>query len=156
MKLADLPGIEFVDADAEHVKAALFADYISITGRTLAQGDPVRLFLLVLAEAFIRLLNNQNYVGKQNLLRYATGDNLDHSGLLIVFFTTSASELPSFDASKKTSIGTCWLVATANGLEPRLPICTSPEASARTMLAPLSNLRQSTVAPLSLAKVLSA
>jgi hypothetical protein len=33
-------------------------------------------------------------------------------------------------------------------LEPILPICTSPEARARTTLAPLSNFRQSTVAPL--------
>lgn len=86
MKLVDLPDIEFVDADAEHVKAALFADYISITGRTLAQGDPVRLFLLVVAEAFIRLLNNQNYVGKQNLLKYASGGNLDNLG---TFFGTT-------------------------------------------------------------------
>ncbi|VGP14661.1 L-seryl-tRNA(Sec) selenium transferase [Klebsiella quasipneumoniae subsp. similipneumoniae] len=48
------------------------------------------------------------------------------------------------------------LAATASGLEPILPICTSPEARARTTLAPLSNFRQSTVAPLVLAKVLSA
>lgn len=38
----------------------------------------------------------------------------------------------------------------------QLPICTSPEANARTIAAPLSNLRQSTFAPLALAKVLSA
>lgn len=80
MKLADLPDIDFVDADAEKVKAAIFNDYTSITGRTLAQGDPVRLFLLVVAEAIIRLMNNQNYVGKQNLLKYAAGDNLDALG----------------------------------------------------------------------------
>lgn len=99
MKLADLPGIEFVDADAEHVKAALFADYISITGRTLAQGDPVRLFLLVVAEAFIRLLNNQNYVGKQNLLRYAIGDNLDHLGAL-----TGTTRIPASAATTTIKI----------------------------------------------------
>ena len=68
----------------------------------------------------------------------------------------SGELLPSFEASRNTSIGTCWLAATANGLEPILPICTSPEARARTTLAPLSNFRQSTVAPLVLAKVLSA
>ena len=49
------------------------------------------------------------------------------SGLLIVFFTTSASELPSFDASKKTSIGTCWLAATANGLEKDGKVLTDSE-----------------------------
>lgn len=99
MKLTDLPDIEFVDANAEHVKAALFADYISITGRTLAQGDPVRLFLLVVAEAFIRLLNNQNYVGKQNLLRYATGDNLDHLGAL-----TGTTRIPASAATTTIKI----------------------------------------------------
>ena len=77
-------------------------------------------------------------------------------GPLMLFFTTSASELPSWDASKKASIGSCCVAATASGLEPILPICTSPDASARSTPAPLSNLRQSTVAPLSLAKVLSA
>ena len=80
MKLTSLPDIEFVDADAEKVKAAVFNDYTTITGRSLAQGDPVRLFLLVVSEAIIRLLNNQNYIGKQNLLKYATGDNLDQLG----------------------------------------------------------------------------
>lgn len=82
MKLADLPDIEFVDTDAEKIKAALFSDYTSITGRTLAQGDPVRLFLLVVAEAIVRLVNNQNYIGKQNLLKYASGGNLDNLGAL--------------------------------------------------------------------------
>lgn len=80
MKLVDLPDIEFVDADAEQIKAAVFSDYTSITGRTLAQGDPVRLFLLVVSEAIVRLVNNQNYIGKQNLLKYATGGNLDNLG----------------------------------------------------------------------------
>lgn len=80
MKLTDLPDIEFVDGDAEKIKAAVFNDYTSITGRTLAQGDPVRLFLLVVSEAIVRLVNNQNYIGKQNLLKYATGGNLDNLG----------------------------------------------------------------------------
>lgn len=99
MKLADLPDIEFVDGDAEKIKAAVFNDYTSITGRTLAQGDPVRLFLLVVAEAFIRLLNNQNYVGKQNLLRYAIGDNLDHLGAL-----TGTSRIPASAATTTIKI----------------------------------------------------
>ena len=77
-------------------------------------------------------------------------------GLLISFFTTSASELPSWEAIRNTSIGSFWLAATANGLEPMLPIWTSPEANARSTLDPLSNLRQSTVAPDCLAKLFSA
>ncbi len=38
------------------------------------------------------------------------------SGLVMFFFTTSASELPSCEARRKTSIGTCWLAATVSGL----------------------------------------
>lgn len=80
MKLSDLPDIEFANADEETVKAAVLAEYTEITGRTLATGDPTRLFLLVIAELIIRLLNKMNYTGKQNLLKYATGDNLDELG----------------------------------------------------------------------------
>ena len=80
MKLSDLPDIEFANADEETVKAAVLAEYTEITGRTLATGDPTRLFMLVIAELIIRLLNKMNYTGKQNLLKYATGDNLDELG----------------------------------------------------------------------------
>ena len=36
MKLTSLPDIEFVDADAEKVKAAVFSDYTAITGRVIS------------------------------------------------------------------------------------------------------------------------
>ena len=54
--------------------------YTTITGRTLGEGDPVTLFLNVISEIIIRLLNDANYAAKQNLLAYAEGDNLDHVG----------------------------------------------------------------------------
>ena len=77
MKLTDIPDIEFVDIDAEKVKTSLFAAYTTITGRTLGQADPIRLFILFVAEAIIRLLNVINNTGKQNLVKYATGGYLD-------------------------------------------------------------------------------
>ena len=77
MKLADIPDIDFVDVDAQEIENAFFDSYQNITGRTLAQGDPVRLFLLFQADVIIRLLNKINFTAKQNLLKYATGDNLD-------------------------------------------------------------------------------
>lgn len=77
MKLTDIPDIEFVDIDAEKVEASLFAAYTSITGRTLGQADPIRLFILFVAEAIIRLLNVINNTGKQNLVKYATSGYLD-------------------------------------------------------------------------------
>ena len=78
MKLADLPDIDFVDIDAETIEMALFSAYTSITGRTLGQADPIRLFILFVADVIIRLLNKINDTGKQNLLKYSNGDNLDN------------------------------------------------------------------------------
>ena len=82
-KLDNLADIVFVDADADEVESYVIGRYESITGRTLAKGDPVRLFLLTIAALIVLLLNKINETGKQNLLRYATGDNLDHLGALV-------------------------------------------------------------------------
>ena len=45
-KLKSLPEIVFVDADAAKVESYILSEYEKITGRSLAKGDPVRLFLL--------------------------------------------------------------------------------------------------------------
>ena len=78
MEWNSLPEIVFVDADKNKVEEAVLGEYESITGRTLARGDPVRLFLLTIAN--IIMMNAINETGKQNLLRYAKEDNLDHLG----------------------------------------------------------------------------
>lgn len=78
MKLADLPDIDFVEVDSNEIQEAVFEAYTNITGRTLAKGDPIRLFLLFEIDVIIRLLNKINYTGKQNLLKYSEGDNLDN------------------------------------------------------------------------------
>lgn len=82
-KLDNLADIVFVDAGADEVESYVIGRYEAITGRTLAKGDPVRLFLLTIAALIVLLLNKINETGKQNLLRYATGDNLDHLGALV-------------------------------------------------------------------------
>lgn len=82
-KLDNLADIVFVDADADEVESYVIGRYETITGRTLAKGDPVRLFLLTITALIVLLLNKINETGKQNLLRYATGDNLDHLGALV-------------------------------------------------------------------------
>jgi hypothetical protein len=48
------------------------------SGRTLKQADPIRLFILFIADIIIRLLNKINDTGKQNLYKYSRGDNLDN------------------------------------------------------------------------------
>lgn len=81
--LTNLPDVNFVDIDAATIEAEIINEYESITGRTLQRGDPVRLFLLTIANIIILLLNRLNETGKQNLLRYADGNNLDHLGALL-------------------------------------------------------------------------
>lgn len=83
MSLSDINDIEFVSYDKAEVISNMLALYSEITGRTLAQGDPVRLFIYTIAEIVIQQLAYINYTGKQNLLKYATGDNLDHLGALV-------------------------------------------------------------------------
>ncbi|MOA30418.1 hypothetical protein D3C78_1515090 [compost metagenome] len=56
--------------------------------------------------------------------------------------TTSASDSPITPVTRKVWIGRPRLAAAASGLEPILPIGTSPEATAAITSAPLSNLRQ--------------
>lgn len=82
-KLKSLPEIVFVDATASEIESSILNEYEGVTGRTLAKGDPVRLFLLTIAAEIILLKNNINETGKQNLLRYANGNNLDHLGALV-------------------------------------------------------------------------
>lgn len=91
MKLSDLPDINFIDVDAAAVEAAVFNSYKNITNRTPAKGDPVRLFLLFVSDVIVQLKNEQNYTGKQNLLKYSTGDNLDQLGALVDTERLSAS-----------------------------------------------------------------
>ena len=83
MKLKDLPDIEFVSSNKEVILTEVLAIYKNITGRRLAGGDPIRLFLLVITNVIILLLNKINETGKQNLLKYAAGTNLDHIGVLM-------------------------------------------------------------------------
>ena len=78
MRLSDLPDIDFINVTKDEVEAAIFAKYTEITGRTLAKGDPIRLFILFIVEFIILLINYINETGKQNLLKYAKGDNLDN------------------------------------------------------------------------------
>lgn len=76
--LSKLPEAKFVTADKEKVVEYITKSYEKITGRTLADGDPIRLFILTMSYVVIMLLNKINETGKQNLAKYATGANLDN------------------------------------------------------------------------------
>lgn len=109
--LKSLPEIVFVDADAKSVEATIISEYETITGRTLAKGDPIRLFLLTIANIIILLLNKINETGKQNLLRYATGANLDHLGALVgAERVPAAAAITTIKVTLSAKLGTATLI----------------------------------------------
>lgn len=78
-----LAAVDFMETDAGKVKTEIITAYESASGRTLADGDPVRLFLLTIADVIISLRNSVNMTGQQNLLAYAQGGYLDALGLIV-------------------------------------------------------------------------
>lgn len=73
----------FVDSDAETVLQNLVAHFEEETGEILNAGDQRRIFLQGFAYAISVFLNELEETGKQNLLRYSTGDALDAIGELM-------------------------------------------------------------------------
>lgn len=78
-----LPAVDFLETDAETIKAEIITGYEQASGRTLAAGDPIRLYLLSLAAVIIQQRTAVNMAGQQNLLSYAQGDYLDALGTLL-------------------------------------------------------------------------
>lgn len=75
--------INFVETDTSTIKQNIIAGYEALTGTSLSRAHPVRLFLEALAAIIIWLLNQINFSARMNMLAYATGDYLDHIGLLV-------------------------------------------------------------------------
>ena len=78
-----LPEISFVETDTGNIESAIITTYEALAGRTLAQGDPIRLFLLSVAAIIVQQRVLIDYSAKMNLLAYAEGDYLDHIGNLV-------------------------------------------------------------------------
>jgi phage-related baseplate assembly protein len=68
---------EFVNTDATYYESLLIDAYQQITGRTLYPADPERLLINLQTYATTLLAIAINETAKQNLLAYATGNNLD-------------------------------------------------------------------------------
>lgn len=81
--MINVSDIEFVDTDTKKIKSNVITIYESLTDRTLAQGDPVRLFLESIASIIAQQKAVINFTGKMNLLAYAKADYLDHLGVLV-------------------------------------------------------------------------
>jgi phage-related baseplate assembly protein len=87
-----LPAVEFLTTDAETIQAEIITAYEAISGRTLAAGDPVRLFLLGIADILIQQRNAINTAAQQNLLSYAQDGYLDALGNYLSVDRLSASK----------------------------------------------------------------
>lgn len=75
--------IEFVNTDTNTIKTNVITVYEGLSGRTLAAGDPIRLFLESVAGIIAQQRAIINFTGKMNLLAYSEGDYLDHIGALV-------------------------------------------------------------------------
>lgn len=87
-----MPEVNFLETDPESIKSQIIKAYETASGRSLASGDPVRLFLLTIAAVIIQLRNKVNWTAQQNLLTYAQGDYLDALGVWVDVARLSASK----------------------------------------------------------------
>lgn len=86
-----LADIVFADKAADEIESEIIMQYETLSGRTLAKGDPVRLFLEAIVLVIVQQRALIDYAAKQNLLAYADGDYLDHIGALVDVARLSAS-----------------------------------------------------------------
>lgn len=77
----NLPDVSFLTTDPSEIESAIITGYETVSGRALAAGDPVRLFLLSIAAQIIQLRTDVNIAARQNLLSYAQGEHLDALGV---------------------------------------------------------------------------
>ena len=77
-----LPDITFAEKDPAVIQSEIISAYENASGRTLSPADPVRLFLLTIADVIIHQRNLIDIAAKNNLIAYAEGDYLDHIGAL--------------------------------------------------------------------------
>lgn len=88
-----MPEVNFVEIDPEKIKQTFLQIYTDTTGRTLADGDPIQKFILVLTYMFTHLAQEYNTGCQQNLVTYARGANLDALG-----FNAYTERLPASSA----------------------------------------------------------
>lgn len=86
-----LADIIFAEKAADEIESAIITQYETLAGRTLAKGDPVRLFLEAIVLVIVQQRALIDYAAKQNLLAYADGDYLDHIGTLLEVTRLEAS-----------------------------------------------------------------
>lgn len=86
-----LSPIDYVETDATEIESSIISGYEQAAGRTLAAGDPVRLFLLHIAAIIVNQRSLINMSAQQNTLSYAQGRYLDALGLNVAVERLPAS-----------------------------------------------------------------
>jgi len=76
-QLRTFPDISFVDVDTQRLVSALIGGYERIAGRTLFPADPVRLFILWIADIIAQERVIIDSAARQNVPRFAEGAYLD-------------------------------------------------------------------------------
>lgn len=83
MELKKLPDLTFAAADPDVIDSNIVTTVEAILGRNLARADPLRLFLRGIEALIIQQRVLIDTAAKMGLLAYATGDYLDHIGVLV-------------------------------------------------------------------------
>lgn len=123
--LSNLPDIDFVNKDVETLLSDMVNEYEQAyfqqigEVKTLAQGDPIRIFIYSQALRIYAAYQLIDFSAKQNLLKYAQGDYLDNIGARIgtsrlqasaavtkLRFTLSAAQVNAIPIPKGTRVAT--------------------------------------------------
>lgn len=83
MRLRDLPELSFAERSPEIIESNIVKTVEGLLNRKLARADPLRLFLCGVEAIIVQQRELIDQTAKMNLLAYATGDNLDHIGVLV-------------------------------------------------------------------------
>lgn len=90
--------IQYVDTNAENLINLLVKGYEDLTKKKLYPADPLRLFILWIADIMIQQRILIDYSAKQNIPRFAEGKNLDN---LVEFLNDTIKRLPAQAARTK-------------------------------------------------------
>jgi phage-related baseplate assembly protein len=84
MSLLDkLPDIDFAVKDTKIIEQEIIKAFEESTGRILLPADPLRLLILTFAKQISLQRSNIDFSAKQNLLKYAKDDYIEHIGALV-------------------------------------------------------------------------
>lgn len=78
-----LSDINFITTDTQEILTAIVKKYEEVAERTLAEGDPIYLFLESISAVIVSLRNEVNQAARETTLAYATGGFLDAIGCMV-------------------------------------------------------------------------